>query len=282
MNRAIIIHCFAVIFAAAAHKAAAVTVTQDNDATNLAAALAPSPGSGVTVTGVFTEASNVQMLGNFTGGNSTIGFSDGIVLSTGNVTQIAFPASGLDTGFAGSPTSNSTLDLINSIPTVAGSFHDTVRLSLTIDPGLLNNYVNFSLGFLSNEISESDRFGVFLDDTYFGFLSGSPISMSHPWIFASVSNIGFASALYLDGDGTNPESFLVSIAIPSPGVSFTLDFVLVDVFGDSVDTAVFLGNLTLSETPLGVVMIPEPGTLGLLALAGSSLLLLRRRRAANV
>jgi hypothetical protein len=152
-----------------------------------------------------------------------------------------------------------------------------VRFSLTVSPGLTDDFVNFSMGYLTSEISPSDVFGIFVDNVFTGLIAGSPVDQGHPWILASISGIGFRDALFLNGLGSNPESFLVSLAIPNPGIAFTLDFILVDAFNGDVDTAVFLGEFSFSTAPLGVVAIPEPRSIALVMLSSVAVLAFCRR-----
>ena len=267
--------CIGAIFAAATLKVAAVTTVVTNDAFDLATAFAPAPGAA-TVTGSFVEQSGVGQIGSFTDGAASIGFGSGVILSSGNVTGIAVGATvPLSTVFGGSP-SFSTGALLNQIPGLGSSYSDTVRFSLTINAGLINDFINFSFAYLTSEISPSDRFGIFVDGVYTGFLAGSPIDQGHPWINTSVPSLGFEQALYQDANPLNPQFFTLSLNVPSPGSNFELDFVVADVFGDGIDTAVFLGEFSATETALGVVVIPEPSTSALVALAG--LAWVRRRK----
>ena len=275
-HRLAIIGC-AVVLSAAAPKAAAVTPTQNSDAFDLAAAFAPSP-SPATVSGQFVEVSDSSQIGTFGNGSSTIGFESGIILSTGNMTQIGIEAvSPLSTDFGGSPTV-STADLVNAIPGLTGNFSDTARLSLEVTPGITANFVNFSLGYMTSEISPSDRFGIFIDGAFYGLINGEILDQAHPWIAASAPNIGLNQAFYQDGNPLNSPFATVSIEIPNPGSSFAVDFVLADVFGGNSDTAVFLGDFSVSEIALGTVVVPEPSTFGLLALAAIGLGIWRIRR----
>lgn len=270
----------AVIFAAAASTAAAVTVTQNDDAFDLAAALA-SPA----VVGNFVERTDANQLGTFTSGNATIGFDSGIVLSTGNATLIdplgSFPPY-LSTDFAGSPTVSTAalVALIPGIGTSSATF-DAVRFSLTVTPGLTDDFANFRFGYLTSEISPADVFGIFVDGVFTGYVQGDPIDQSHPWIQTSLSDVGFSLALFQDGLGSNPESFLLSLAVPNPGAAFDIDFVLVDAFDGLNDSAVFLGEFSLSSTQLGVAAVPEPGTIVLFGLGLAAVLIARRIRSSR-
>lgn len=263
-----------VLFAAAAPRAAAVTGTSDTDAFNLAEAFAPGDS---TVVGNFVEFSNREQIGTFTDGDLTVGFSSGVVLSTGDLTKIGLSAiSPLNTDYSGTAALD-TQALLGQIPGIAPSMHDPVRLSLTVTPDIAANFVNFRVGYLTSEISPSDKFGFFINGVYSGLIIGSPIDQGHPWISTSVPAIGFDQAMYGGGNPLNPQSFIVSLAVTEPGSPFALDFVLADGFDGNTDTAVFLGEFSASETALGVVAIPEPSVVGMLAIFGLGALARRRR-----
>ncbi len=270
--------CIGAILAAATLKVAAVTTVVTNDAFDLATAFAPAPGAA-TVTGSFVEQSGVGQIGSFTDGTATIGFGSGIILSSGDISEIAVGATvPLSTGFGGSP-SFSTSALLDQIPGLGISYSDTIRFSLTINAGIINDFVNFSFAYLTSEISPSDRFGIFVDGVYTGILAGSPIDQGHPWINTSVPSLGFEQALYQDANPLNPLFFTLSLNVPNPGSDFQLDFVVADVFGDGIDTAVFLGEFAPSQSALGQIAVPEPSSVlcGVLTLVLGAL---RRRRSA--
>ncbi len=267
--------CIGAIIAAAAPEAAAVTTVVTNDAFDLASAFAPTPG-GATVTGNFVEVSNGNQIGTFTDGAGSIGFNSGIILSSGNVAEIGIGAvAPLSTSFGGTP-NVSTNALLNQIPGLGSSHGDTVRFSLGIDAGIANDFINFSFGYLTSEISPSDKFGIFVDGVYTGYLAGSVIDQAHPWMNTAATNLGFGQALYENGNTLNPQLFTLSLRVPNPGSAFDIDFVIADVFDNGLDTAIFLGDFTATTTAQGqIAAIPEPSRTAFLALAG--FVWLRRR-----
>lgn len=268
--------CIGAIIAAAAPKAAAVTTVVTNDAFDLAAAFAPIPDDA-TITGNFVEFSNSSQSGTFTDGDGSIGITSGIILSTGDVTGIGIgAASPLSSAFGGTP-SLSTTALLDQIPNFTSTYSDAARLSLTINPGLVSAFVNFSFAYLTSEISPSDQFGIFVDGIYMGDLAGSAIDQGHPWLNASVPNLGFDQALYENGNPLSSLFFTISLQVPSPGSTFEVDFVLADGFNDQIDTAIFLGNFSSSTTALGTVAVPEVSTSLLISLAGFAWIGRRRR-----
>lgn len=268
--------CIGAIFAAAAPRAAAVTTVVTQDAFDLAAAFAPAPGDA-TVVGNFTEFSSTNQMGTFTDGGGSIGFSSGIILSTGNVSQIGIGASGLSTGYSGIP-SSSTIALMSQVPGPGSPVSDSARLSITINPGLVSGFINFSFAYMSGEIAPADKFGIFLDGVYTGLIGGDAVDQGNPWIKASAPSLGFDQTLYQDGNPLNPQFFTLSLAVPTSGSAFELDFVIADGFDDGVDTAIFLGDFSATPTALGTVAIPEMSTSALLALAGLAWVRRRNRR----
>lgn len=267
----------------AAPPAAAFIIDLNADAFDLALALAPTPGVGVTVTGTFVEigpsAPDTGAIGRFSDGTATLGIDSGIALGTGNLNDLftgAPPTPGTDFGW--SPAAD-TAALLAQIPGQGAGFTDTARLSLTIDPGLDAVFVNLDLAFGTNEVGLwTDRVGVFVNGGFQGLLLGAPLDQNHPWMGPAGSGYGMNSVLYPDGNPTAAPFVTVAVPVPGAGVAFALDFLIADVGDGDIDSALFLGNLRGSETPLGPVLVPTPAPLGLLVL-GLTWLGLRRRTA---
>jgi hypothetical protein len=265
--------------------AAAVTTVPDSDAFNLAGALAPAPGSLSSVTGNFVEVgpsvAGTGAIGTFAGGASSLGFDSGVVLSTGDVAEIVLGVASTasrDFGWAPSP---DTSVLLDRVPGSGAGYFDSVRFSLTIDPGFSTSFVNFDLAYGTNEIALStDRVGIFVNGVYYGLIEGNPIDQVHPWVRPAGSPFGFGSNLYPDGDPLAYPSMKVSLPVPSPAEILTLDFVLADVTDGEIDSALFVGNLQGSEEPQGLRLgqVPEPPVLPLVlgGLAAMGTLLRRR------
>jgi hypothetical protein len=271
------------LLAGAAFPSAAVTITLDTDAFNLAAKLAPAPGILTSVTGDFVEVGPSDRgkgaIGTFGDGLASLGFDSGVVLSTGDAAEIypgAPPTSGVDFGWI--PPAD-TATLLDQVPGAGSGYYDTVRFSLTIDPGFDANFINFDLAYGTNEIALStDRVGIFVNGDYSGLLAGNPIDQAHPWVGPAGSGFGFGSILYPDGNPLAAPFVTVSLPVPSPGERFTLDFVLADVTDGEVDSALFIGNLTGSESPIGILPVPEPASLALLVAALPGVIAIHRQQ----
>lgn len=251
------------------------TAVSTTDAFDLAAALAPSPGAAV-VSGTFVEVSNANQIGTFSDGLSTVGFESGVVLSTGDVTAMGFGTAPLSFNYAGTPSSAAVV-LLDQVPSMGGTLGDTAWFSLQVTPGIADDYVNFSLGYFTSEISPSDRFGMFINGEYYGIVGGAPLDQAHPWLNVAAPEFGYTQALFANGLALNPQFLTISLAVPSPGTEFTLDFVLADGFDNDTDTAVFIGEFTGSAAPLGFVAVPEPGSFLLLGISLVCLSFIRRR-----
>lgn len=243
--------------------AAQLTTTATNNAYDLGAALAPLATGLTSVTGVSVDLGDVSapagQIGTFTGGFESLGFATGIVLSTGSVAEIftgALDTSGVDHGRT--PTGD-TPALLAQVPGGGSGFFDPVRFTVAIDPGFDANFINFDLAFGTNEVgATTDRIGIFVNGLYYGLLAGSPIDQFHPWIEPAGSQFGFGANLYPDGSTVAYPSVKVSLPVLTPAQVVTLDILLADVTDGTVDSALFLGNLTGSEVAKGVVLAPVP------------------------
>ena len=272
---------------AVAAPASAITVTLDTDAFNLAAALAPVPGTLTSVTGDFIDApattvTGAGAVGTFIGGTPTLAFASGVVLSTGDAREITtgpFTTSGVD--FGSTPQAD-TAALLAQIPGGGSGFHDSARLSLTINPGFDTQYINFDLAFGTNEIGlTTDRVGIFVNGVYFWQMANQPFDQFNPWAAPAGSGFGFATNLYPGGDVLAFPSLMLSILVEQPGSPITLDFVVADVTDGGADTAILIGNLNGSLTASGTVLqpIPVPAAIWLFASGLAGLSLSRRRKA---
>ncbi len=272
------------ILTAAASSAAAFVVTPTNDAFDLAAALAPAPTGLASVTGQSVDFGGpvaAAQFGTFTDGQDLLGISSGIILSTGNANGLGFGATEQNTSF-GRVASTDFTNFAAGTFTPGVSLNDAGRFTVTIDPGLESNFVNFRLGFGTNEVgAQGDYVGLFVNGAYRGFISGSSLDQHHPWGDIPSTAFGLNRVVFPNGLATALPSFLVSIEVPSPGTEFMIDFLIADSGDDTIDSALFLGELTGSVTPLGTVAsaIPEPSTFAMLAgLAGLVVAAGRRTR----
>jgi len=271
---------------AATAPASAITVTLDTDAFNLASALAPAPGTLTSVSGVFVDApaatATTGAIGTFTDGSPTLHFGSGVVLSTGNAREITTgPFTTSDVDFGSTPPAD-TAALVAQVPGGGSGFFDTARLSLSINPGLDTQYINFSLAFGTNEAGiTTDRVGIFVNGVYFWQMADAPFNQFNPWAAQAGSGFGFATNLYPQGDVLAYPSLTLSFLVEQPGSPLTLDFVVTDVTDGRTDTAILIGNLNGSLTASGTVLqpIPVPAALWLLGSGLAGLTLSRRRRA---
>lgn len=151
--------------------------------TNLSPSLTPEQlvqnllGGGVTVQNVsFKGASNAA--GTFTGGDGIIGFNDGIILSSGNISNVIGPNK-----FDGITAANNTpgdADLNSLIP--GYSTHDASVLEFDFTPN--NDIISFEYVFTSEEYNEyvnsafNDVFGFFVNGVNAALIPGTTTAVS--------------------------------------------------------------------------------------------------------
>jgi hypothetical protein len=279
-----------------------IIITQNNDATALAAALVAAPaGTGIMVTGSTLsghEAGAAMSSGTYalTGPlPDTYGLQQpGIVLSTGNVSRYATGMNNLpdtSTSFesvfdpmdGASPAQKALLDPITG---ASFKYFDVTQLDITFDvlPGF--SAIKIEIVFGSEEYSpvespqNNDGFGLYLNGVNIALVSGLPVNVLHPAMAA-------ISGTELDGVlAPNLNPLLVFTAPVVPG---SIDNLLTIILGDTSDTAggmrfdnavrdttVYLSSLVgVSAQPPDPdpAVVPEPGTfalfgLGLLGLIG--------------
>jgi len=294
-----LISIFALSMAGAAQAVLVVTPNQTaNDLVNTL--LAGSSGITFTNAQVVGDPTGVQN-GTFAGGNSaSLGFDSGIVLSSGNVSDLPLASSGFPTGASTdlSHPGDAKLDPLVTPQTT----QDASVLKFDFVPN--GNKVQFSYVFGSTEYNGfvnsdfNDVFAFFVNDVNNALIPGTsapvainnvncggpvdgPTSQGSPGPSPSncdkfVNNrnaddtVG-ANELINLGGMTKVFTFEADV---NPNVTNTMYLAIADTSDGILDSAVFIGGRTLTtcggpdQPPCGGGnSVPEPGTVALLGLA---------------
>jgi hypothetical protein len=228
----------------------------------------------LTVTNVTLSGNNNGFGGVSTGTYDVFGPNNydlgrgGIVLSTGNAGDYSsgsnlFTDRSTDFGDVATPGEEALLAPLDGF----GSQHfDVTRLDITFDVEDFDE-IAFSCAFGSEEWSEfvglgfTDPYGIYLNGVNIAFANGQPVNIDHP-------NMQQVVETELDGvlsiDGSPRVTYKGDVTPFSKGN--TLTFIIGDSTDGIYDTTVYIEGL-----------VPAPGTVALLGLAG--LPATRRRRA---
>lgn len=266
-----------------ATSAQAVTITSSTDAAALAAALV-TPGSGISIVGG-TEIyqGGADQGGTYSGfsisnSSKTITLGDGVVLTTGSVSDIPDNDSSSVSVTQGAGT-DADLDSL-----VVQTVTDDVNLlsfDFTADPGITSVDLNFVFG--SDEFPDqdvTDVFGVFVDGVnYAEFSDGSVINFELGSISAGFFNDNdFGSSdPFADSDGTVLEYDGIVDALKITGLldseltTHSLKIAIGDTSDTVFDSGVFITGLGggttdtggIGEIPDDVTTPPDPSVVPL-------------------
>ncbi len=260
----------------------AISITAMDSGANMAQSLV---GSGVTISNVTYTGDNAQS-GYFKGGIAAgIGIEEGIVLTSGEASNIDGTANtaddtASDMGTAG----NAELDAL-----IPGTTTTNDAAVLEFDFLSIGDAAYFNYVFGSEEYNEfvgsifNDVFGFFIDDVNYALLPGT----STPVSINSVNN-GNNSEHYNDNDyddfwPTSPFAFeydgftdvlTASITGLTAGQTYHLKLAIADTSDSWWDSGVFIEAGSFSEQPSGV---PEPSTMFLLFSGIAGLAIFRKK-----
>ena len=205
-------------------------------------------GTGIT-------ASNISFTGNPRQGATFNGatflpFSDGIILSTGDASQVFTSAANLlDTSFGSSGDADLTKIYQNISGNPSGQTNDAASLQFTVTPK--SNKLSFSYLFASEEFSQpvqyNDVFALYVGNQNIALIPGTadPVSIS------SVKNAN----CYVDNtSGTsfgfdNYTNLMTCEADVTPNVPVTVRLVIADSSDSNYDSAVLIKADSLNFTP---------------------------------
>lgn len=246
-------------------------------------------GPGVTISNVqFTGLFN--QIGQFNGASSNIGFSGGVVLNSGDVSEIEGVGIDQVSGSGASGLSNSDLLTVAQSVTTnpqSGNINSTEDLAmLEFDFVPISNVVNFNFVFASDEYltyvntAFNDVFGFFVAGPGItgpysapaGFPGGSSnlatVPGSNPPLPITISTIhpGLNSQFYFDNElGTTHAFNGQTVSIPITfnvicGETYHFKFAVADCQDDFLATAVFLEEGSFSSPPIDLELQTSSGT----------------------
>ena len=244
-----------------------LTVSQQNATTLVQNVLV---GSGVTVSNISFQGADA-MLGSFNGVNSNIGFSSGIIMSTGNIQDALGPNQETGSGAEMNVNGNS---LLNNILTGDNQTLDAavLRFNFVCE----GNKVQFRYVFASEEYPEyvcsdfNDVFGFFITgpgitgnqnlavlpgsnalvsiNSVNGGSVGSEGSSDNPCILSNSNLYRPNSSSSVEYDGWT--SILTAMSNVIPCSTYTLTIAIADVKDRLYDSAVFLESKSFTSTEI--------------------------------
>jgi hypothetical protein len=271
--------------ASAADEAKALGITPTTDAVALRNALATNPSQFSSISASYTTGDSAQV-GTYTGFTSppvTIG--NGVVLSTGNVSQLTYPQTSGYTGtvFGGGSTPELDAYAEGAVPAWSASY-DVAVLTLQFTLAL-PTAVSFDF-ILSSQ--EYPNYAAYMDAA-FAFLDGQQI------VFDPSNNpvqVGSSFPSLLSTADTNtifssPQGLLSKLTTTSGVLSagtHTISFEIADTNDYWLDSAIFLSNFHTTDLYGANACtgpqcnVPEPASSVLLGASLAVLGLARRRR----
>lgn len=246
----------AMIMSLAAASADAMVVTASTDGNALANALA---GSGVAISNVSLTTASPTGAGTFSGAAGSVGFNQGVLLTTGTVNCAPGP---------------------NTSSNCTGSGTTT---SLKFDFTSTSGNVFFNYVFASEEYKEyvnsiyNDSFQLLLNGVNIAQLPGGAgvVSINNVNHLTNSAYFKDNTVLGLDTQYDGLTTVLTASATGLVGVN-TFEFLIQDMGDSSLDSGVFIQAGTFSDTPTDV---PEPGSVALLGLGLLGLLAAKRKKA---
>lgn len=261
----------AVSLASAGTAFATPVVTGNTNAQDLADAIA---GSGITVTNATfnTDGGANDVAGTFTNGSATVGFEDGIVLTTGTIQCVPGP--------------NDDESCDGTGPTFS---------ELSFDFESENGNVFFEYVFASEEYNEfvqagfNDNFELLLNGSNIAFVPGTTDLVSIDNVNCGINNQFYRNNSSSTGNQPcGDENPILNLDIQYDGLTTVLQASATGLFGvntftfrvedigdSSWDSAVFIRGESFSDTP-----VPAPSTLALVLLGAGGIAFGARRRQA--
>jgi len=233
--------------------ATGMVVTTGLSATSLASTLA---GTGVTISGTPTLQGAAEQAGTFTNAPAIVGFSSGIILSSGNAGDAAFDYEGED--LPDTDEDGPGYDPLNALINNQAT-NDAAVLQFSFIP--TSSTIYFKYVFASAEYPNyvgqyNDPMALFVNGTNPG--NNVAILPTTPPVAVTINNVNVsANAAYFNkynGAGDllpfgGETKALTAIAQVNAGQVNTITLAVADALDDALDSAVFIQASSLSTTP---------------------------------
>ena len=225
-----------------------MVVTPNNNATALATALL---GSGVTLSGTPTFTGAKGQAGTFTNAPALVGFSTGIILSSGEVSDAAqmWAGQNLPNTNEGQPGNTLLSGLIGGQAT-----NDASVLTFSFIP--TSSTIYFAYTFASAEYPNyigkfNDVFGFFVNGTNYALIPSTNTAVSINNVNAT-TNSAYFNKYNSTGDALpyGGETKVLAVTVPvNPGQVNTITLAVADALDYALDSAVFIQTGSFSTTP---------------------------------
>ena len=233
----------------AAAPASAVTGTTDLSTVTAADLAADLVGSGVSIANATYTGRQVSG-GRFTGGSATVGFEQGVALSSGAVSGVVGPNT-----LSGSTTGGTSVAGDAELTTLAGATtHDAAVLEFDFTPN--DDQVFFQYVFSSEEYTEyvgsyNDVFAFTVNGKNCAVIGDPPVPVS----VNNVNHVTNSSSFVNNTDGhlqtqmDGLTTVLTCAASVTPNASNHLKLAIADASDSVLDSAVFIKGGSFSTTP---------------------------------
>jgi len=268
------------VLGAVVDNAQAIVITPTTGATTLVNTIL---GPGVSLVGTPTLTGVPDQQGTFTAGAAEVGFSSGIVLSSGDVNQIPGPNNNsTETKGVGDPSDDDISTDLGlpgdaDLTTIAGNdTHDAnvLKFDFQFGDGSVGGDLFFNFVFASEEYIDyigsqyNDAFAFILDGTNLALIGGTPITINNindasnsAFYVNNVANTDGISVAGRDIGFDGLTTVLTAQALNLSAGTHTIKLAVADTSDGILDAGVFIQAGTFSTEK--TTPVPEPTSLAL-------------------